>query len=231
MKTKCKPEYSAKTDIIARPTLSTDADVYFVSKPNKNKLPKRSYQYRHFLLANSNCKKSLINSPANDLIPQEVLLALRESADNKDELLPQISKYELLSIILESVQLVYLIEFFQDKLDLNQTTEEKEDYVTQTKHRLLSIIEDFKRIYRLNIGQGYRVDNDDDNRLVFALPIVGTFFWPDCKPNVEVTYCSNSRTLVYRTLRKIQKFEKFTISFPRDYFTSNCFCLSCNNVD
>jgi len=42
----------------------------------------------------------------------------------------------------------------------------------------MAIIDDYRRLYRLNIAQGF-VDTDKGNGPLYFAQVMGTFFWPD----------------------------------------------------
>lgn len=223
------PEFSAKTDLVQRPSLSTDADLFFVGRENRAKLPKRSFQYRYFQLERN--KKTL--PMTHCLLPFETMLALRESADNKDELLPAIAPSKLVSsVLLEAIQLFFTFEH-ASTLSGFSLKSEVYPYSRQNKARFLGIVNDYCRLYRLNTAQGIQDASAPEGEIFFVQPVLGTFFWPACKPNVKMTFCRTTGTLHYHTTQWVQRREKLCISLPGDYIANRslmaqpCECLSC----
>ncbi|KAI2800503.1 hypothetical protein BLOT_011889 [Blomia tropicalis] len=181
------PEYSTENDLVDRVSLSTDADLFFAGRENLAQLPKRSYQYRYYLLSNEDAGRKTF-SCNHKLIAFEAVLALRESADNKDEILPMIASTKLIEqVLIESLQVMFA-------LDINNNSI-KESF-EMDHFRLLSIIEDYKRLYRLNSAQGIVPEGIKSSLPHFVQPIIGTFFWPGCSANVKMTLCPNKWKIV-----------------------------------
>ena len=227
LRTQCPVEFSQHTDLAIRSNLPTDADVHFGQQQQKtdsstwanpSKLPKRSYQYRYFLLANEAAPKAQQQLNLHDLQPFEGMLALRESADNKAAVLPQIADtIKVDTVLCESIQLLFALEFVtKDHSSISSLPRKHQQQQEAAKHRLKGIIEDYCRLYRLNTGQGH-VAVPGAKKPFFAQPILGTSFWPSVTPNVEAVFCGGSGTLQYRTTRPVKRFDKLTIAFPADY--------------
>ncbi|KAJ6217987.1 hypothetical protein RDWZM_009144 [Blomia tropicalis] len=216
------PEYSTENDLVDRVSLSTDADLFFAGRENLAQLPKRSYQYRYYLLSNEDAGRKTF-SCNHKLIAFEAMLALRESADNKDEILPIIASTKLIEqVLIESLQVMFA-------LDINNNSI-KESF-EMDHFRLLSIIEDYKRLYRLNSAQGIVPEGIKSSLPHFVQPIIGTFFWPGCSANVKMTLCPISGRLFYTTCKPVKKYEKLIIQFPTDYIEIRngkfCKCIPC----
>lgn len=220
----CPVQYDNRLDLHIRSHLPTDADVHFAGFPggavkHPSKLHKRSYQYRYFLLANSALKWSPLCS-LHKLQPFEAMIALRESADSKDDVLPPIEQsVKVNTIFRESIHILFALE-----MATKSSISESFTQSLTTKYRLKGIIEDYCRLYRLNEGHGQfeiapegstNSSTAKKNR-IFTQPILSTSFWPSSTPNVKSSYCSESGTIQYHTIRSVNRFDKLFISFPSD---------------
>lgn len=232
VQTQCPPDFSKRLDLMARPNLSTDSDLHPSIRVMKSKaqLPKRSYQYRYIFLTNGqNRKESLINS-SNGFIRREMVLALREAIDHKEEALrAKLTKEQLIDIIFQALFMTSAMQFVVAAKSVNKNIVQQDGYDEKEKWKLcfLNIVEDLIRFYRFDACLAFE-DHPDQNNLpikYFHLPMLGNIFWRSCKANLAAVFNRTSGWLEYRTTTDVSKFDKLTL--PLQDEQGNCHCFQC----
>jgi len=95
------------------------------------------------------------------------MLALRESTDNMAMVLPEIERTELLiTLLFECTHLWLLLECI---IDGNKPPAN----IVWYKDRLMHIVDDYRHLYRLNIGKG--ISSAEGGAVYFVQSIMGNF--------------------------------------------------------
>lgn len=219
--------------MIARPSLSTDSDLHPSARviKSKSQLPKRSYQYRYILLANAQNRKESLTHSSNGLIGRELVLALREAIDHKEEaLVAKLPKSQLIDIVFQALLMTSALQFVVAvEAGGNHLAAQRAEHDEKEKWKLcfLSIVEDMVRFYRFDACQAFE-DNRQENSSqmqYYHLPVLGNVFWRSCKANLAVTFNRTTGWLEYRTTTDVDKFDKLTL--PVQDEQGDCHCFRC----